>query len=244
MKIPIRELGAGLEFPPVEAATPDGVVAIGGDLRPERLLEAYGRGIFPWPHDGLPLLWFSPDPRMVLEPSKLRVSRSLRARMRRGDFEVRFDTAFRQVMEGCAGAERPGQSGTWITPQMVDAYCELHAKGYAHSAEAWQDGELVGGLYGVSLGRAFFGESMFTRTTDASKVAFASLVQRLDATGFTLIDCQMHTEHLARFGAALWTRARYLETLSRARRRPTLRGRWAEQDGGLVVPAELVAAEV
>jgi len=236
----IPELDDRLAFPPLHRSGPDGLLAVGGDLRPERLVAAYSQGIFPWPHDGLPLLWFSPDPRMVLDPRRLHVGRSLRARIQHAGFELRFDTAFRQVMEACASAPRPGQQGTWITPAMIEAYCALHARGLAHSAEAWRAGRLVGGLYGVSLGRAFFGESMFTRESDASKVAFVGLVQRLGASGFQLVDCQMHTPHLARFGAVLWSRVRYLEALRRALRQPTLRGRWLAQDDGLVAqpPAE------
>jgi leucyl/phenylalanyl-tRNA--protein transferase len=231
--IPVYQLGDQLEFPSVNRASPDGLLALGGDLSPDRLTLAYSSGVFPWPHADLPLMWFAPDPRMVLPLRDLRVSRSLRARLRRGDFEVRFDTAFRKVVESCARVPRAGQDGTWINPTMVDAYCRLHRLGLAHSAEAWQDGELVGGLYGVSLGGGFFGESMFTRTTDASKVAFATLVRHLDASGFRFVDCQMHTEHLARFGARLWSRARYMETLRASLALPTQRGRWVAERGVL-----------
>lgn len=214
-------------FPDPNLADADGLVAYGGDLRPERLLAAYAQGIFPWPHDAhWPLLWFSPDPRMVLVPSALHVSRSLRKTLRHGDFEVRFDTVFAQVIRACATIPRPTQRGTWITADMITAYCALHELGFAHSVETWADGELVGGLYGVSLGAAFFGESMFARRTDASKVAFVRLVQHLQVWQFHFVDCQMHTPHLARFGAVEWPRKRFLQALNLALREPTRRGRW------------------
>jgi leucyl/phenylalanyl-tRNA--protein transferase len=214
-------------FPDPNRADADGLVAYGGDLRPERLLAAYAQGIFPWPHDERwPLLWFSPDPRMVLVPSALHVSRSLRKTLRHGDFEVRFDTAFAQVIHACATIPRPTQRGTWITADMIQAYCVLHELGFAHCVETWADGALVGGLYGVSLGAAFFGESMFARRTDASKVAFVRLVQHLQAWQFHFVDCQMHTPHLARFGAVEWPRKRFLQALRDALREPTRRGRW------------------
>jgi leucyl/phenylalanyl-tRNA--protein transferase len=199
--VPVYRLSDAMVFPPPEEADASGLVAVGGDLSPERLLLAYSMGIFPWPLVEKPLLWFSPDPRMVLRPRELVVSRSLRKTLRRGDFEVRLDTAFERVIARCAEIPRRGEAGTWITRDMACAYARLHELGFAHSAEAWQDGELVGGLYGVSLGAAFFGESMFADRPDASKVAFASLVQQLEAWRFELIDCQVHTEHLARFGA-------------------------------------------
>lgn len=215
-----------LVFPPPEAATEEGIVAVGGDVSPERLILAYGQGIFPWPVRGLPLLWFSPDPRFVLQPGRVHLSRSLRRRMRKDDLEVRADTAFDAVMVGCAAAPRPGQDGTWITRDLHRGYGRLHHLGYAHSIEAWQGDELVGGLYGVSLGRAFFGESMFARVPDASKVAFATLLGQLHAWGFALLDCQVHTDHLARFGAEHWPRARFLRTLRQALSHPTRTGPW------------------
>ncbi|RMH42571.1 MAG: leucyl/phenylalanyl-tRNA--protein transferase [Deltaproteobacteria bacterium] len=224
--MPVFQLDERVVFPPPELADESGILAVGGDLRPERLLLAYANGIFPWPHEGLPLLWHSPDPRMVLEIGALHVPRSLRKRMRRGTYTVTLDTAFDEVIRRCADTPRPGQSGTWITPNMVEAYTELHHLGFAHSAEAWLDGQLAGGLYGVSLGGAFFGESMFAAAPDASKVAFVTLVDQLARWEFDLVDCQVHTDHLARFGATLWPRARYLERLRECLRKPTRRGAW------------------
>ncbi len=224
--MPVWKLIDEVVFPDPSEAEPDGLLAVGGDLRPERLLAAYAAGIFPWYAED-PILWFSPDPRMVLRPEALRVARSLRKIISREPFEIRFDTAFERVVRACADAKRPQQDGTWITPAMIDAYCRLHELGYAHSAEAWAEGELAGGLYGVSLGAAFFGESMFARREDASKVAFVHLVRRLEDWGFELVDCQIESEHLARFGAENWTRTRFLAALERALRASTRRGPWA-----------------
>jgi len=197
-------------FPPVEKAlkSPNGLLCAGGDLSPERIIAAYSRGIFPWFSEGDPILWWSPDPRMVLFPDELRVSRSLRKSVERGAYETRVDTAFREVIAQCA-APREGQAGTWIVPEMVAAYTVLHDRGFAHSVESWQDGELVGGLYGISLGRVFFGESMFSRAPDASKVALVRLVERLRAQGCDLIDCQQATPHLASLGAREIPRAEF-----------------------------------
>lgn len=225
--MPVFQLDERPLLPPGDLAGPDGLLAVGGDLSLERLLSAYAQGVFPWPCDDMPLLWFCPDPRMVLVPADLRLSRSLRSRLARGSYEVRFDTAFRQVVEACARAPRPDQEGTWITPGIVEAYTELHQAGLAHSVESWHEGRLVGGLYGVSLGAAFFGESMFSRASDASKVAFATLVQRLAGWGFRFLDCQMSTPHLASLGAREWPRARFLEALDEALRHPTRQGNWA-----------------
>ena len=222
----IFRLDERLIFPRPDLADDNGLLAVGGDLRPERLVLAYSSGIFPWPSPGLPLLWHSPDPRMVLRAGDIHVGRSLTKVVRRGAFEVRLDTSFRAVITACGTAHRPGQRGTWITPAMVDAYDELHRRGLAHSAEAWQGNELVGGLYGVSLGGAFFGESMFARAPDASKVAFVTLVEQLARWGIELVDCQVHTEHLERFGATLWPRARFLEALRAALEEPTRIGPW------------------
>lgn len=189
-------------FPPVEQALdePCGLLAAGADLSPERLLAAYRNGIFPWYNTGQPVLWWSPDPRMVLFPAEFRVPRSLAKRLRRHDYEIRVDTAFETVMRACA-APRDGAAGTWITPDMIAAYSTLHRLGHAHSVETWIGGELAGGLYGVALGRMFYGESMFTRVPDASKIALTYLVRRLERRRFGMIDCQMNTAHLARFGA-------------------------------------------
>ena len=227
----IYQLGPELVFPSPEKAEPSGLLAVGGDLAPERLLLAYSLGIFPWPLVARPLLWFSPDPRMVLLPRALHVPRSLRKRLRRMPFEVRLDTAFEEVVRRCALVRRPEEASTWITPELAEAYGRLHQLGFAHSAEAWQGGRLVGGLYGVSLGGAFFGESMFAERSDASKMAFVTLVRQLEAWGFDLIDCQVHTDHLARFGATEWPRRRFLAALADSLARASRRGRWTLDPG-------------
>jgi leucyl/phenylalanyl-tRNA--protein transferase len=221
----LREVVSAQPFPDPREAESSGLLAWGGDLSVDRLLSAYATGVFPW-FDEPPILWFSPDPRMVLLPSELHVGRTLRREIDSGRYEVRFDTDFAGVIRACAETPRPGQDGTWITAEMIEAYCELHEHGIAHSAEAWLDGELAGGCYGLSLGRAFFGESMFARRTDASKVAFIALVRRTGAWGFDFIDCQLHTDHLARFGAALWPRERFLDALARSLDGPTRLGPW------------------
>ena len=196
-------LTAAHEFPPLATALsePNGLLAVGGDLAPERLLAAYRRGIFPWYSPGEPILWWSPDPRMVLFPAEFKVSRSLGRTLRRGGYEVRLDTAFAQVIAACAQTPRRGQQGTWIVPEMQAAYRRLHELGLAHSVETWVDGELVGGLYGIALGRMFYGESMFSWRSDASKIAVAHLARYLERLGFGMVDCQMHTAHLASLGA-------------------------------------------
>ncbi|MBW2493225.1 MAG: leucyl/phenylalanyl-tRNA--protein transferase [Deltaproteobacteria bacterium] len=224
--MPVYRLTNELIFPDPEDADPSGLLAVGGDLGAERLLLAYSMGIFPWYEDGLPILWHSPDPRMVLLPDQLRVSRSLRKAQRGCDLEIRLDSDFEAVIRACARAPRDGQDGTWITDAMIDAYLRLFELGCAHSAETWQGDELVGGLYGVSLGGCFFGESMFARSANASKVAFATLVEQLARWEFDLIDCQVHTEHLARFGATEWPRSRFLEVLEKSLAKQTRRGRW------------------
>ncbi len=224
--MPVFRLDERLIFPPPELADENGVLAVGGDLSPERLLLAYGMGIFPWYSEGLPIIWHSPDPRMVLIPEELHIPRSLRKAMRKQPYEIRMDTAFADVVESCAEIPRERQDGTWITEAMKFAYANLHDLGFAHSAEAWRGDELVGGLYGVSLGGAFFGESMFARADNASKIVFVALVDRLRAWNFDFIDCQVHTEHLARFGAVEWPRPRFLEALERTLTRPTRRGHW------------------
>jgi leucyl/phenylalanyl-tRNA--protein transferase len=213
-------------FPDPALADPDGLLAVGGDLAPERLLAAYRAGIFPWYDAGSPILWWSPDPRMVLLPGELHVARSLRRTLRAGRFEVRADTAFARVVRRCAEVARPGQRGTWITAEMIEAYARLHRLGLAHSVEAWEGRELAGGLYGVSIGGAFFGESMFADRPDASKVAFVTLVEWLRDRGFDLVDAQVETAHLRRFGAREIPRREFLARLARSLRKPTLRGRW------------------
>ncbi|MGK8478753.1 leucyl/phenylalanyl-tRNA--protein transferase [Stutzerimonas stutzeri] len=211
-----------LSFPPLETALrePNGLLAAGGDLRPERLLAAYRHGCFPWYQEGQPLLWWSPDPRTVLFSDELHVSRSLRKRMRHGDYRVTFDKAFAEVIQGCAGP-RSYADGTWITTPMQDAYVRMHEMGVAHSVEVWQQGQLVGGLYGLAMGELFFGESMFSRATDASKVGFVTLVERLREWGFALIDCQMPTRHLESFGARSIPRAAFAEALAMHLDRPS-----------------------
>ncbi|TCD18135.1 leucyl/phenylalanyl-tRNA--protein transferase [Pseudomonas sp. IC_126] len=204
-----------LSFPPLEKALrePNGLLAAGGDLSLERLLAAYRHGCFPWYQDGQPVLWWSPNPRTVLYPEELHISRSLRKKLRQGPFSVTFDRAFREVIEGCA-APRSYADGTWITTTMQNAYVRLHQLGIAHSVEVWQDQQLVGGLYGLAMGRLFFGESMFSRATDASKIGFVTLVERLQDWGFKMIDCQMPTQHLASFGARSISREAFAETLA------------------------------
>ena len=216
-----------IRFPPVDRASPEGLLAVGGDLRPERLLEAYRHGIFPWYNEGDPILWWSPDPRAVLFPDKLHVSRSLKRSLRSNQFTITLDTSFRAVMEQCAGP-RPQypDGGTWITSDMLDAYTRLHELGYAHSVEAWQQDRLVGGLYGVALGGAFFAESMFTKVDDASKVALVRLVQQLQAWNFHLIDCQQYSPHVARFGAEVIPRKDFVAHLAHAVTRPDHRRQW------------------
>ena len=203
-------------FPPIEAALtePNGLLAASGDLTPERLLDAYGRGIFPWYSGDQPVLWWSPDPRMVLFVEEFHVTRSLRRRVQQQPFEIHADTAFRSVMEHCATARRPGQAGTWITPAIVDAYTRLHEHGKAHSVEAWRGGTLVGGLYGVAIGRMFFGESMFALEPDASKIALVHLIAMLRARDIPLVDCQQETAHLASFGARLIARSVFAEHIA------------------------------
>ncbi len=225
--MPVFSLGDNRDFPSVERAGRDGLLASGGDLSPRRLLRAYGRGIFPWYSEGEPLLWWSPDPRFVLFPAEFHAGRSLEKILKRGIFSLTFDRAFSRVMNGCA-LPRPGQEGTWITAAMRDAYIALHRLGYAHSLEAWQDGKLAGGVYGISLGRCFFAESMFHVRDNASKVALAALVAALGKMDFAFIDCQIHSPHLAGWGARSITRRRYLQLLREGLQAHTRRGDWGE----------------
>ncbi len=215
-------------FPPVQHALkePNGLLAAGGDLSPKRLLEGYRRGIFPWFSEGDPILWWSPDPRMVLFPAELKISRSLGKTLRNRSYEVRFDSAFSEVIASCA-APRKGAPGTWISDTMIRAYLELHRLGHAHSAETWIGGELAGGLYGVAVGGVFFGESMYSRERDASKIALAGLVARVKAEGFGLIDCQMHTRHLETLGAREIPRARFSRLLEELIHYPRSPGTWS-----------------
>lgn len=214
--MPIYRLAQEPIFPPPELAEPDGLLAIGGDLSTERLLAAYRQGIFPWYEAGGPILWWSPDPRLVLLPSELHVSRRLRRTIRQGRFETRYDTAFESVIRACAEVRRPHEDGTWITPEMRDAYLRLHRSGHAHCMEAWREGRLVGGIYGVRVGRCFCGESMFHHETDASKVALVALVERLRAEGVELLDCQVSSPHLISLGAREIPRSEFLRRLEAA----------------------------
>ncbi len=209
--IKIPYLRHELSFPPVDSATDDGLLAYGGDLSPERLLLAYKSGIFPWYNAGEPILWWAPDPRFVLFLDEFVLRKSLKKRMKH--FEIRYDTAFSEVMRECGSIEREGQKGTWIIPELIEAYSVLHDMGYAHSIEAWQDGKLVGGLYGVMIGKMFFGESMFAKVRDASKVAFATLIERLKDEGFTMIDCQIPSAHLKSLGAREISRKEFMQHL-------------------------------
>ena len=229
----IPRLDKRTPFPPPEKALrdPNGLLAAGGDLSPGRLLEAYRQGIFPWYSRREPILWWSPDPRMVLFPREIKISRSFSKTLRNRAWEVRFDTAFGQVMEGCAtprdDALAAGGTHTWITPEMRAAYTRLHRLGWAHSAETWIAGELAGGLYGVAIGAMFYGESMFSRARDASKIALAGLVRHLDALGFGMIDCQMKTPHLASLGARAIPRAEFLRRVAGLIHYPRLPGPWS-----------------
>ena len=225
--MPVFRLSDQIAFPPPELADESGLLAVGGGLEPERLLLAYASGIFPWYSEGQPILWHAPDPRMVLLSSELNVSRSLRKSIAKTELRITLDQAFSQVMRRCAEIERPDQDGTWITNAMFQAYEQLHDLGFAHSCEAWRGDDLVGGLYGVSIGDVFFGESMFATESDASKIAFVKLVRQLSAWGVELIDCQVYTEHLERFGADEWAREHFQEALEDAIRAPTRRGPWS-----------------
>ena len=214
MAIALPELDNEIWFPPIPQALrdPNGLLAFGGDLRPERILAAYRRGIFPWYQEGEPILWWSPDPRGVLFPEALHISRSMRKVLARADFEIRMDTDFAAVMRGCA-AYTGKRRGTWITPAMIIAYCKLYRLGHAHSIEVWRDNKLIGGLYGLAIGAVFCGESMFSRSENASKIALIKLCQQLQHWGFAVIDCQLGSEHLRSLGAREITRAHYLQLL-------------------------------
>lgn len=220
-------LQTDISFPPVGQAlrSPNGLLAAGGDLSAARLLDAYRHGIFPWFSEGEPILWWSPDPRMVLFPEEFNISNSLSKTLRNRPYEIRTDNAFEQVMRACA-APRKGANGTWIHEEMIAAYCELHRLGYAHSVETWMDGELVGGLYGMALGRMFYGESMFSRRTDASKIALAHLAAQLEEWGFGMIDCQMNTAHLSSLGAREIARDEFISNLQHLIELPGIPSPW------------------
>ncbi|NMG71266.1 leucyl/phenylalanyl-tRNA--protein transferase [Parazoarcus communis] len=218
------------DFPAVERALrePDGLLAAGGELTPSWLLAAYHQGVFPWFSEGEPILWWSPDPRLVLRPQNVRIRRSLAKVLRRGHFEVRLDSAFDQVIRACAEPREPG-GGTWISPAIQAAYCRMHELGYAHSVECWRDGKLVGGLYGIALGKVFFGESMFSRESDASKVALAYLARLLERYEFAMIDCQMTTPHLLSMGASEIPRTEFTAALRAWTRHEGLPGAWTTE---------------
>jgi leucyl/phenylalanyl-tRNA--protein transferase len=223
--MPVFQLTEEIIFPPAHLASPSGILAVGGDLSPERILEAYRQGIFPWYAKNEPIIWWSPNPRFVLFPSEMRVSRSMKQLLRQHRFRITCDQDFRSVIAACR-KPRPGQDGTWITREMEDAYCVLYELGFAHSVEAWQGEALVGGLYGVSLGRCFFGESMFSAVSNASKAALITLVMCLQERGFELIDCQVRSAHLASLGAREISRRDFIDLLHRLLRFETLRGDW------------------
>lgn len=217
-----------LIFPPVEEAEDWGGLALGGDLSPERLLLAYCSGIFPWYEEGQPIIWHAPDPRFVLFLDKLKVSKSMRPILNHKKFDITYDTDFRSVIRQCQQAIRRGQRGTWITEEMLEAYCDLHQLGFAHSVEVRQEGQLVGGLYGISLGNIFFGESMFSKVSNASKAGFITLVRDLQKQTFALIDCQVHTQHLESMGAEEIPRKKYIGLLEKGLEADTLRGKWTD----------------
>jgi len=224
--MPVFLLTDKIEFPPPHLASKEGLLAIGGDLSRERLLLAYRMGIFPWFSDDEPILWWSPDPRLVLYPNEIKISKTLKKIIKKGLFEVTMDSAFVQVINQCAQIRIQNNQETWILEDMIDAYCKLHELGFAHSVEAWYQGELAGGLYGVSLGNCFFGESMFTRISNASNVALVTLVEYLNTLSFDIIDCQLTTEHLLRFGAKEIPRAAFLNQLEESLKASTKKGKW------------------
>lgn len=224
--MPVFQLPDEILFPDPSLAEPDGLLAVGGDLSSERLLTAYANGIFPWYSEHEPILWWSPDPRLVLFPQKFKISHSLHQKIKKNVFSVRMDSNFEQVISACAETERRHEDGTWITEEMKVAYIELHHKGFAHSVESYFDGKLVGGLYGVSLGKAFFGESMFHTMTDASKFALYHLVEKAKESGFIFIDSQVETEHIVSLGAELIPRENYLKLLNEAMQFPSYKGIW------------------
>lgn len=223
--MPVYYLGDEPFFPPAEDSNPDGILAVGGDLFPERLFQAYTHGIFPWYSSDTPILWWSPDPRFVIYPSEVKISKSMRQVLRRKIFEIKFDTSFREVITECGG-KRKHEKGTWITSEMIEAYVTLHDLGFAHSIESWRDGKLAGGLYGVSIGGMFFGESMFSREDNASKAAFIVLADNLVRLGFDLIDSQVYTRHMESLGAFEMERGLFLDIVKESVKRKTIEGNW------------------
>jgi leucyl/phenylalanyl-tRNA---protein transferase len=228
--MPVFRLSDQIIFPEPELSRDDGLLAVGGDLSPERLILAYSMGIFPWYSREEPVLWWSPDPRLVLYPDALHVSRSLAKTLNQGRFTVTLDRDFSRVIAACAGTLRDNQPGTWITREMMDAYCRLHEAGFAHSVEVWNHDALAGGLYGVSLGKCFFGESMFARQDNASKVGLVTLVRVLKKWAFQLIDCQVTTHHLVRMGAREISRRQFISELKQALQSPTRKGKWEAEE--------------
>lgn len=242
-RLPVLGESASSPFPPVETACdePDGLLAVGGDLRPLRLLAAYRRGIFPWFSEGQPILWWSPDPRMVFRSDGVRLSSRFRRSLRTSTWEARADTAFEHVIRACAQAPRPDQAGTWITDDMQAAYIDLHRLGHAHSVEVFDGDRLVGGIYGVAIGRMFFGESMFSARSGGSKVAIAALAHCLHGWGWPLIDAQVANDHLISLGAESWPRTRFIEAIRGLTEQPGLEGSWTTAFGRL--PAHLLARD-
>lgn len=228
--MPVEISRQTLEFPDLDEADESGLLALGGDLSIERLKLAYSKGIFPWYEKGMPILWWSPDPRMVLFPDKMIISHSLKQSIKKQQFTITIDKAFEQVIKNCAKTPRKGEKGTWITREMKNAYIDLHEAGYAHSAEAWLDGELVGGLYGVALGKVYFGESMFHHVTNASKVAFYQLVEKLNKWNFKIIDAQVYTNHLESLGGEMIPRGEYIRILEKALLIDDVTGSWERRD--------------
>ncbi|MBT8374430.1 MAG: leucyl/phenylalanyl-tRNA--protein transferase [Deltaproteobacteria bacterium] len=224
--MPVFYLTAEHSFPPPHLAEKEGLLSVGGDLSQDRLLLAYRMGIFPWYSDGEPVLWWSPDPRLVLYPKEIKISKTLKKVLKKNEFDITLDQDFAGVIGECAQIRSENSEGTWINEDMMKAYCRLHQSGYAHSVEAWYEGELAGGLYGVSLGKSFFGESMFTRITNASNVALVKLAEYLAALSFDMIDCQVRTEHMVRFGAREIPRDLFLQQLTESLSKQTIKGTW------------------
>jgi len=228
--MPVEISHPSFQFPDLDQADESGLLAMGGDLSIERLKFAYSKGIFPWYQKGMPILWWSPDPRMVLFPEKMIISHSLKQSIKKQQFTVTIDTAFEQVIKNCSETPRKGENGTWITREMKMAYTNLHKAGYAHSAEAWLDGELVGGLYGVAIGKVYFGESMFHHVANASKVAFYHLVEKLSSWNFKIIDAQVYTNHLESLGGELIPRSKYIQILESALLIEDIPGSWERRE--------------
>ena len=224
--MPVFLLSDTIEFPPPHLASEDGLLAVGGDLSQKRLLLAYRMGIFPWFSNNEPILWWSPDPRLVLYPHEIKISKTLKKIIKKEVFKVTMDLAFNEVINQCAQVRMKKNQGTWIIEDIIEAYCQLHESGFAHSVEVWRQGELAGGLYGVSLGKCFFGESMFTLVSNASNVGLVKFVEHLKELSFDMIDCQVTTEHLIRFGAREITRTLFLKQLEKSLKAPSIKGKW------------------